>query len=156
MLRRVVQTISSVGSHPLGFRASGTPEDREVTEFVAAEMHAIGLSSVAFEDVPVDAWRFRGASVSVEGGSRFEGASMAGVAATVPAGVSGALVFVGDGCRDRLDRLDVAGKVALVDWRRTSVWISEIALELGLRGATAIVLACLDGGALFQGPGALG
>ncbi|MEI6725134.1 MAG: M28 family peptidase [Actinomycetes bacterium] len=63
---------------------------------------------------------------------------------------------VGDGRRDRLDRLDVAGKVALVDWRRASVWISEIGLELGMRGAAAIVLACLDGGQRFQGPGALG
>ncbi len=156
MLRRVVSTISSVGSHPTGFRAGGTPEDRAVTEFVAAEMHAIGLSRVGFEDVPVDAWRFRGASVSVEGESRFEGASMAGVPATGPAGVSGELVFVGDGRRERLDRLDVAGKVALVDWRHASVWISEIGLELGMRGAAAIVLACLDGGQRFQGPGALG
>jgi len=156
MLRRVVATISSVGSHPSGFRVSGTPEDHEVAEFVAAEMRAIGLSSVAFEDVPVDAWRFRGASVSVEGGSRFEGASMGGVPATPRPGVTGELVFVGDGRRDRLDRIDVSGKVALVDWRRASVWISEIGLELGRRGAAAIVLACLDGGQRFQGPDALG
>ena len=37
MLRRVMQTISSAGSHPSGFRVSGTPEDREVTESVAAD-----------------------------------------------------------------------------------------------------------------------
>ena len=121
MLRRVVATISSVGSHPSGFRASGTPEDHEVAEFVAAEMRAMGLSSVGFEDVPVDAWRFLGASVSLEGGSSFECASMAGVPATGRSGVTGELVFVGDGRRDRLDRLDVSGKVALVDWRRASV-----------------------------------
>jgi len=156
MLRRVVDTISSVGSHPSGFRATGTPEEHEVTEFVAAEMRAIGLSSVGFEDVPVDAWRFRGAAVSVEGGSRFECASLAGVPATRRSGVTGELVFVGDGRRDRLDRLDLAGKVALVDWRRASVWISEIGLELGMRGAAAIIVACLDGGARFQGPDALG
>jgi hypothetical protein len=156
MLRRVVHTISSVGSHPLGFRATGTPEEHQVTEFVAAEMRAIGLSSVGFEDVPVDAWRFRGASVSVEGGSRLDGASMAGVPATPRSGVNGELVFVGDGRRDRLDRLDVSGKVALVDWRRASVWISEIGLELGMRGAAAIILACLDGAERFQGADALG
>ena len=156
MLRRVVATISSVGSYPSGFRVSGTPEDHEVTEFVAAEMRAIGLSNVGFEDIPVDAWRFRGASVSVEGGSRFECASLGGVPATHRSGVTGELVFVGDGRRDRLDRLDVSGKVALVDWRRASVWISEIGLELGMRGAAAIIVACLDGGARFQGPDALG
>jgi len=156
MLRRVVDAISSVGSHPLGFRATGTPEDHEVTGFVAAEMRTIGLANVGFEDVPVDAWRFRGASVSVEGGSRFECASLAGVPATPGRGVTGELVFVGDGRRDRLGRLDLAGKVALVDWRRASVWISEIGLELGMRGAAAIVVACLDGAARFQGQDALG
>jgi hypothetical protein len=156
MLRRVVDTISSVGSHPLGFRATGTPEEHQVTEFVAAEMRALGLSNVRFEDVPVDAWRFRSASVSVEGGRRFECASLAGVPPTRRSGVSGEVVFVGDGRRDRLERLDVSGKVALVDWRRASVWISEIGLELGLRGAAAIIVACLDGAERFQGPDALG
>ena len=156
MLRRVVGAISSVGPYPLGSRATGTPEEREVTEFVAAEMRALGLSNVAFEDVPVDAWRFRSASVSVEGGSRFECASLAGAPPTGRSGVSGELVFVGDGRRDRLDRLDVSGKVALVDWRHASVWISEIGLELGLRGAVAIIVACLDGAERFQGPDALG
>jgi len=156
LLRRVVDAISSVGSHPLGFRATGTPEEHQVTEFVAAEMRALGLSSVRFEDVPVDAWRFRGASVSVEGGRQFECASLAGVPATRRSGVSGEVVFVGDGRRDRLDRLDVSGKVALVDWRHASVWISEIGLELGMRGAAAIIVACLDGAERFQGPDALG
>jgi len=55
LLRRVVGVISSVGSHPLGFRAAGTPEEHEVTELVAAEMRILGLSSVGFEEVPVDA-----------------------------------------------------------------------------------------------------
>ena len=156
MLRRVVGTIASAGSHPLGFRVAGTPEEREVTEFVAAEMRALGLSRVGFEDVPVDAWRFRGAAVGVEGGPRVECASLGGVPATPRAGVCGEVVFVGDGRRDRLDRLDLRGKVALVDWRRASVWISEIGLELGRRGAAAIIAACLDGAERFQGPGALG
>ena len=156
MLRRVVDTISSVGSHPLGFRATGTPEEHQVTEFVAAEMRAIGLSNVRFEAVPVDAWRFRGASVSVKGGSRFECASLAGAPPTRRSGVTGEVVFVGDGRRDRLDRLDLSGKVALVDWRRASVWISEIGLDLGVRGAAAIIVACLDGAERFQGPDALG
>ena len=156
MLRRVVGTISSVGSHPLGFRATGTPEEREVTEFVASEMRAIGLSQVAVEQVPVDAWRFRDASVSVEGASTYQCASLAGVQATPRRGVTGEVVYVRDGRRERLDRLDVSGKIALVDWRSGAEWISEIGLELGTRGASAVIVTCLDGGARFQGPGALG
>jgi hypothetical protein len=157
MLRRIVRGITSVGSHPLGFRAAGTPEEHGVADLVAEEMRAIGLENVHFEDVPVHSWRLCDATVEVAGLRRpIAGASMAGVPATPGRGVSGELVFVGDGRRDRLDRLDLRGKVALVDWRRAAPWISETGLELGLRGAKAIVVCCLENGARFLGEGALG
>ena len=35
-LRHVVERLASLGSHPLGFRVAGTPEEREATAFVAA------------------------------------------------------------------------------------------------------------------------
>ena len=34
-LRHVVERLASLGSHPLGFRVAGTPEEREATAFVA-------------------------------------------------------------------------------------------------------------------------
>jgi hypothetical protein len=156
MLRRVVRGIASVGSHPLGFRAAGTPEEHQVADFVADEMRGIGLD-VHLERVPVHAWRLRDAAVTVDGlDRRIAGASMAGVPATPKQGISGELVFVADGRRDRLDRIDVRGKVALVAWGRSAPWISETGLELGLRGAKAIILCCLDDGPRFLGAGALG
>jgi Iap family predicted aminopeptidase len=154
-LRRIVEAISSVGS-PVGHRATGTPEEHEVAEIVAAEMRAIGLANVGFEDVPVDGWWFRRASVSVADGPAFEASSLAGVDATPPDGVTGELVFVGDGRRDRLDRLDLNGRIALLDWRSHTVGASETGLELGRRGAAAIVATCQKGAAHFQGPDALG
>jgi hypothetical protein len=154
-LRRIVEAIASVGS-PTGHRATGTPEEHEVAEIVAAEMRAIGLANVAFEDVPVDGWRFRRASVSVGDGPAIEASSLAGVEGTPPGGVAGDLVFVDDGRRDRLDRLDLQGRVALLDWRSHTVGVSETGLELGRRGAAAIVATCQDGAAHFQGAGALG
>ena len=66
------------------------------------------------------------------------------------------MVFVGDGRLRRLDRLDVAGKIALVDWRSANVRIATTGLELGLRGASAIIAGSLEGGARYQGDGALG
>jgi Iap family predicted aminopeptidase len=154
-LRRIVEAISSVGS-PVGHRATGTPEEHEVAGIVAAEMRAIGLANVAFEDVPVDAWRFTRATAAVEGGPAYEASSLAGVAGTPPGGVTGELVFVGDGRRDRLDRLDLEGRIALLDWRSHTVGASETGLELGRRGAAAIVATCQRGAAHFQGEGALG
>jgi Peptidase family M28 len=150
-----VEAIASVGS-PDGHRATGTPEEHEVAEIVAAEMRAIGLANVAFEDVPVDGWRFRRASVSVADGPAFEASSLAGVDATPPGGVTGELVFVGDGRRDRLDRLDLNGRIAVLDWRSHTVGASETGLELGRRGAAAIIATCQEGAAHFQGQGALG
>ena len=149
--------ISSVGSHPLGFRATGTPEEHEVAELVAAEMRSIGLADVRFEYVPVHAWRFRGASVAVEGGaSLIDCSSLAGARGTRGSGVSGEVVMVGDGRRARLDRVDLGGKIALLDWRPRAAGIAEMGLELAGRGVRAIVAVCLDGAQRFQGPDALG
>jgi hypothetical protein len=154
-LRRIVEAISSVGS-PAGHRATGTPEEHEVAGIVAAEMRAIGLADVGFEDVPVDGWRFRRAAVSVAEGPAFEASSLAGVDGTPPGGVTGELVFVGDGRRDRLDRLELEARIALLDWRSHTVGVSETGLELGRRGAAAIIATCQEGAAHFQGEGALG
>jgi Iap family predicted aminopeptidase len=156
MLARLVESISSVGSHPLGFRVTGTPEDERVADLVAGEMEAIGLRDVEIESVPVDAWRFRGASVTLDDGREIEAASLGGVPPTGEAGITGEVVFVGDGRLRRLDRVDVGGRIALVDWRSPTVRMATTGLELGLRGASAIIAGCLQGGPRFQGKGALG
>lgn len=156
MLRRLITAISSVGSHKQGMRATGTPEEHQVAELVAAEMRSIGLSGVALEPVPVHSWRFRDAALRIAGGRRYACSSMAGSPRTRKGGITAELVWVGDGRRDRLERLDLKGKIALVDWRVSGISIGEIGLELGRRGAAAVVMTSLEGGARFQGPDALG
>jgi hypothetical protein len=102
-------------------------------------------------------WRFREATLRIEGLRRpVTGASMSGTPATSRGGVTAEVVFVGDGRRSRLDRLDVQGKIALVDWTHAGPWLNEIGLELGLRGARAIIVCCLDNGKCWLGEGALG
>ena len=59
-LRHVVERLESFGSHPLGFRVAGTPEEREATAFIASEMRDAGLVDVVEEPVPVDALAARG------------------------------------------------------------------------------------------------
>ncbi|HEU0195192.1 MAG TPA: M28 family peptidase, partial [Gaiellales bacterium] len=151
-----MEAISGVGSHPLGFRVTGTPEERLLTDRIAGWMRDAGLEQVGIERVPVDAWRFRGASVTVRGGTPIEAASFGGAPPTRSGGVEGPLVDVEDGRRTVLDRHDLAGRVALVDWRAEGTSISDVGLELGLRGCRAMVVACLPGGARFQGADALG
>ena len=41
-LRHVVERLESFRSHPLGFRAAGTPEERKATKFIASEMRQLG------------------------------------------------------------------------------------------------------------------
>jgi hypothetical protein len=155
-LRHVVDRLAQVGSSPLGFRATGTPEDRAVAAFVAAEMRGMGLAEVAIEPVTVDGWRLLDARVSVHGGAEYRCASMGGAPPTGPEGVLAPLVDVGTGERRRLERLDVAGRIALLDWRNLHSPVSEIALELGLRGALGVILNCPEGGPFYQSERALG
>jgi Iap family predicted aminopeptidase len=154
-LREIVEELGSYRSHPLGFRLAGTPEERKAAEWIARRMRSIGLDDVTKEAVPVDAWRFRGAFVELDG-TRYECASMGGVPDTGRRGVRGELVFVRGGGRHDIGSADVAGKVVLVDWRDERLWPSSFGLELGLRGAAAVVVACFPGGPFWQEQGALG
>jgi Iap family predicted aminopeptidase len=155
-LRYVVERLESFGSHRLGFRVAGTPEEREATAFIATELRDAGLEDVVEEPVPVDAWRLLDAFVELEDGTRLECASFGGVPETGAAGVSGELVRVGRGGRRQLDRVDVAGKIALVDWVVQRLWPYHVGLELGLRGATAMIVTAPEGGPYYQAPNALG
>ena len=156
-LRHVVERLEGIGSHPLGFRVAGTPEEREAVQFVAQEMRSLGLQDVTKEPVP-------GRRLAAAGGLRRargrDCASKARRSAAFPRpareGVEGELVRVGRGGRRQLDRLDVAGKIALVEWQVARLWPYHVGLELGLRGAKAMILYAPEGGPYYQAPGSLG
>jgi Iap family predicted aminopeptidase len=152
----VVAELALFGSHELGFRVAGTPEERRATAWIAREMRSLGLTDVVEEPVPADAWRFLGAYVESDG-KRYECASMGGVPETGQLGVEGELVFVRRGGRKQLDAAgDLDGSIVLLDWSDAGLWPYDVALEAGLRGATALVVTCLPGGPYYQEPGALG
>ncbi len=154
-LQEVVERLESFGSHPLGFRVAGTPEERAAAAYIAGELRDAGLTDVVEEPVPVDAWRLEEAFVELDG-ERFECASFGGVPETGRRGVRGELVAVGRGGRRQLERVDIAGKVVLVDWEVERLWPYHVGLEIGLRGAAAMVVSCPLGGPYYQAPGALG
>ena len=146
----MVTDLAGIGSHPNGFRVTGTPEDRATAELIAAELRRIGLEDVALELANVDAWRFRSASVSLKGGPTWEAASLGPAPPTPKRGQSGRLVSVENGRRRLLDRLDLGGAIALLDWRRGPVDVADTCLELQLRGAVGVILASFDGGIHWQ------
>lgn len=156
-IREVIETLTSIGSSPLGFRNTGTPEDAQVADFVSAEMRRFGLVDVAVEGVDVDAWRFRAATVlatTSDSTLTIDGCSLGGIPPTPSDGVTARLVDVGDPTRARLDRLDLAGAVVLADWKR--VGPSTFVLELARRGVVGVVLNSPSGAGWFQSANALG
>ena len=48
------------------------------------------------------------------------------------------------------------GKIALVEWQVARLWPYHVGLELGLRGAVAMVVYSPPGGPYYQAPDALG
>jgi hypothetical protein len=155
-LRRMVVGLSSIGSRPDGFRVAGTPEDRQAAALAGNWMREAGLDNVGVEEVAVDGWRLGEATLMLDDGRTIRGASLGGTPGTSHGGVRAPLVYVATGERRRLDRLDVSGRIALLDWHSLSVPPADVALELGLRGAVGLVVACFARGPLYQTPGAVG
>ena len=155
-LREVVDRLAALGSSPLGFRVTGTPEDRTAADYVAGELRAAGLGGVAIEEVAVDGWRFEGAELIPDGGPAIEGAALGGTPPTPDGGIRARVIDAGAARRRELDRLDVRGALVLVDWAKGPAGPADIGLELGLRGAAGMIVAPADGGPYFQAEGALG
>ncbi len=155
-LREMVQELSAIGSRADGFRVTGTPEDRQAATLASTWMRAAGLQNVALEEVAVDGWRLGDATLALDDGRTIAGASLGGTPGTPSDGVHGHLVDVGIGERRRLDRLELVGRIALLDWHSLSVAPADVALELGLRGAVGVIVASFEGGPLYQAPGAVG
>ena len=107
-----------------------------VADFVAAEMREMGSAGVAVEHRAGRrlAPRARRAWPSPAAPST-NAPRWAAALPRRPGASLAPLVDVGTGERRRLDRLDVAGRIALLDWRSVTSPVSEIGLELGLRGA---------------------
>ena len=154
-LREIVGELSAIGSRPDGFRVAGTPEDRVAATLICERLRAAGLQDVAIEEAAVDGWRLGEARLTVDG-EVVPGASLGGTPGTPPGGLTAPLVDIGTGERRQLDRLEVAGRIALLDWSSLRVSPAEVSLELAQRGAVATVVACFEGGPLYQAPGAVG
>lgn len=131
--------LNSLGSSPQGFRIAGTEAADQAAQRVFDELKAIGLSNVRLEAVPVDAWDFKGASVTVDG-DEMTASSFAGATGTPAEGISGEVVYVGSGSKDEFDTAgDVTGKIVLLDTIFEENWINLQCGEATLRGATAVI-----------------
>lgn len=164
-MRGIIEHITTIGSSPMGFRTAGTPEDKATATYIVDQMKALGLKGAAIEKIPVDMWRFLGASLTVKSGGKtwtFQAASQGGVPPTPKSGLSGDIVYVGKGESMDYDALatngvSVQGKLALANWDSDDVWTNHIAMEARTRGALGTIITTLpDVGDYYQAPNAVG
>ena len=163
-MREIIEDITAIGSSRMGFRTAGTPEDRATARYIVGRMADLGLRGASVETVPVDMWRFREASLSVDVGGRtltFPAASQGGVPPTPRDGLTGEVLFVGEGTAIEYDALEARGirpegKLVLVDWDSDDVWTNHVAMEARARGALGTIITVLPGGDYYQGEGAIG
>lgn len=131
---------------PLGeaWRGAGSDPAHEYAEYLAAEMEAIGLESVAIEDFPVHAYHYGGASVQVIEPTLSDvwlAAGHAGLPGTPPEGITAQIEYVGLGTRfDYIDK-DVEGKLVLIDVSEEEMyWLQYPLYEAELHGAIGAVV----------------
>jgi Iap family predicted aminopeptidase len=132
--------LDGLGTSSLGFRLAGTSADNDAATYLADEMEAVGLQNVRLEPVPVDAWGVKEASVTV-GALTFVGSQFAGVPPTGAGGVTGEVVYVGNGTAAEFDAAgDVTGKLVVVDSALDMWWLNFPGAEAALRGAKGVIM----------------
>jgi Iap family predicted aminopeptidase len=132
--------LCGLGTSTLGFRLAGTSAEHQAAQYLKAQMEAIGLQNVRLEAVPVDAWGIKEASLTV-GEKVITGSQFAGVPPTGPAGLTGDVVYVGDGTAQEFDAAgDVSGKLVVIDTNFEGWWLDFPAGEATLRGAKGVIM----------------
>lgn len=134
-----------------GFRNAGTLAEREAAELLALQMKEIGLADVTVEGFDVDKWEFHDATVEISkpGVSLIHAGSFSGLDGTGPDGITGQLVYVGEGTAKDYEGLDVEGKIVLIDTDAYyTYWYNLLFEEAQARGAKAAIAAVTD-----RGPG---
>jgi hypothetical protein len=130
--------LNNLGTSPLGYRLAGTPSDNQSARYIADKLRAMGLSGVRLEKVPVDVWDVRGASLTV-GREEYTCSQFAGVPG-VDEPVTAEVVYLGNGLAADYDRVDVRGKIVLVDSSMDNFWFNLQGAEAAEHGAAAVVL----------------
>lgn len=151
-LRRVTEKVVSFGDTPSGWRPGGSPANVAASNWIADEMRRVGMKKVAKLPVPIDRWVFKGASVAVAGGPTFEGSSWGGVPGTPAGGIHAELLDLGNGFETDFDKVDVTGKIVLINWQYGDIWVNRFAAQATLDGAAAIIFytGTTAGGAFYN------
>ncbi|SFK14541.1 PA domain-containing protein [Marinilactibacillus piezotolerans] len=151
----VAKKLLEFKTNSFGFRTSGTQAEHEAAQWIEQEMKDIGLQEVTKESFPVDAWEFKGASVSVSTPEEtlplMEAGSFTCLEGTSPEGLEGEIIYVGDGTAPNYENVDVKDKIVLVDTDAThSFWYNTLFTQAEVRGAKAVIATVVGGAGTYK------
>lgn len=141
---RLAKRMEQYRSNPtLGFRTAGSRAEFLTGEMLFAEMKKIGLQNVRKDPFTLDTWEFEKARMYVSDGEGSEHYfELGGYQTEFSTGGwrEFTLIDGGRGTAAELDKLDLRGKLVLVDInQRDDWWISYPVYQAHLMGAAAVV-----------------
>jgi hypothetical protein len=107
-----------------GYRMPGTRSDHEAAHYLADKLRRFGLSDVRLEPVPIAVAFPERWSLQVHAGGQTEEVPCSFVRYcryTAAEGVNAEMVYVGEGSKADFDRVDVKGKIVVVDMVVTGI-----------------------------------
>ena len=133
----------------LGYRTAGSEAELATGDMLKEEMERIGLQNVTKDEFTLDTWTFTGAQLCfTDSTGEVQTAELGGYQTDFVTDGAEAYTVIdgGQGTEADLARLDVTGKLVLVDInQRADWWINSPAYEAHLAGAAAVI-AVQDGG----------
>lgn len=141
----LAKEVSLVGTGELGFRTAGSKGEKEAAVIIEKAMKDLGLANVRKDDVPVHSWDFGKGSLKITN-SKGENktitlSSYAGSVGTSANGISGEIVYVGDGSLAGYEGKDVKDKIVLAEFdMNMDYWVTQPSYQAELNGAKAFIL----------------
>ena len=133
----------------LGYRTAGSEAELQTGEHIEKEMKSLGLQEVTKDEITVDSWTFEKADLSFKTISGEEKLAVLGGYQTnfnTNGKKSYEVVYANRGTADDLEKLDVKGKLVLIDInQREEWWINYPTYQAHLKGAAAVI-AVQNGG----------
>ncbi len=122
----------------LGTRETGSAGNQKAAEYIRQILEGYGLEGVTTQNVTVTNVVDHGANISLLGGEVFTlypmEPNLVAPSTTPPGGITGELVYCGDGWLSDLDGKAVNGSIAILNWNTGNQWITLASL-----GAKAII-----------------
>lgn len=127
-----------------GYRTAGSKAEVEAGEMLAEEFKKMGLQNVSKDEFTTDTWEFEKAELKYVSDNEEISIDLGGYATNfdTEGPKEFELVYAGEGTKEELERIDVKGKLVLLDInQRDNWWINYPAYEAWLHEAAGVIVA---------------